>query len=264
MSRDCRSGGHEDTAGQDGRICTALRSLLREVADAEPIGSAPVARVLSRGRAARRRRTAVTAGALAVAALTVLGYAAVPQLQRAGPTTVEAVTVTPVVPSPGPPVIGAGRVRVVQAYETVDLGRGVCMVLAPEGRGTFAAGQGASAKEIDWERSVASGSPGLTGVTGGYSAELGLVRAAFRTARPPARLVVRTRDGREHRTGALRLPGQLWGVYYAFVGPGALADGYAVTAYASDGKVLAKGWFDPSGGPEAAPDRAPDWYWSDI
>ncbi|MEV6786653.1 hypothetical protein [Streptomyces sp. NPDC051098] len=118
------------------------------------------------------------------------------------------------------------------------------MVLLPEGEQNYVVQRDDIQQAVTAARQLPGNNIRPDSVSGGLSSSEGLVHGAFRTDRPPARIVIRVAD-KEYEAGVLRLGAEPdWGTYYAFPGPEVMRTGYAVTVYASDGSVLAQDGFN--------------------
>ncbi|MFF0447470.1 hypothetical protein ACFYT4_13865 [Streptomyces sp. NPDC004609] len=253
-----------------------LTLALRREADIHPVGPAPVDDVVRRGRSVRRRRIAGAGSAVvAVAALSLAAHLAVPGAGGSAtpatpaPPSLGSTSAPSVVPSPGPtantnpdasretsptegqkpglPPSGEQRgVRTVEPYRAVDIGRGVGLALLPEGDQNYVVGSGDLRADVTEARRAAGDDLPPDSLSGGFHPGTGLVVGAFRTDTVPALITVRTIEGKEYRTTLLRLSGDSgWGTYHVFTESG--GDWYTATAYAADGRVLARGEFDGVG-----------------
>ncbi|MHC3449926.1 MULTISPECIES: hypothetical protein [Streptomyces] len=236
-----------------------LGELLREEADAFPVGPAPVDDVLHRGRrGARRRRRATAAGAVTtVTALLAFGAA------HLTPAVTSAPAVTPApappataVPHPTAPEESWPPPRTVDPYEPVPIGHGLSAALLPDGRQNHVVGPGDIGASVEQAREhLGDGIRPDTFSSGTYAAEDDhvLFYGAFRTDTPPAGIGIALDSGPRHTAMVLNLPGDPgWGTYHAFGDTSAAADtGFTVTAYAEDGGVLFEQRF---GGPPPPPD----------
>ncbi|MFI6286478.1 hypothetical protein ACIBCM_17260 [Streptomyces sp. NPDC051018] len=275
-----RRSGHgvvpdgESAVGTEEELARALR---RE-ADIYPVGPAPVDEVVRRGRSGRRRRITGAGGAVvATAALSLAVHLAVP---GAGGTASQARPVPPPFPATSPPSVvlspepgveaeagpdtsreanptggpkadlsPSGEQRgalTVEPYRAVDIGRGIGLVLLPDGDQNYVVGAGDLRSAVTEARRAAGDDLPPDSLSGGFHPGTGLVVGAFRTDAVPALITVRTAEGKEYRTTLLRLRGHSgWGTYHVFTKSG--GDRYTATAYAADGRVLAQGEFDGVG-----------------
>lgn len=219
-----------------------LGDAMRREADALTVGPAPVEEVLRRGRAARRRRTAVLSGA-ATAAVALVVLAAfgdpAPHREPAPPAKAPAATTG----SPAAP-------RTVRPYEPVAIGDGVSVALLPDGAQNYVVGPGDIRPAVEASRVVTGDNIRPNSLSSGFQSggPRPLYAGAFRFDSLPARIEVRLDSGTRHAATLLRLPGAGdWGVYYAFGAPGGPPQGWTVTAYAADGRVLADEHFAHAG-----------------
>ncbi|WP_147992520.1 hypothetical protein [Streptomyces sp. t39] len=220
-----------------------LRDALRREADTVSGAPAPVDAVLLRGRAARRRRAGVLAGAAAavVAVLAVMPLAG----REVAPAPAPPATAPPVTPRPEP-------LRTVAPYEPVAIGHGRSMALLPDGRQNHVAGYGDIRDAVATARGLSGDNIPPRSLSGGRDTDPGrpvLFSGAFRTDEVPAGVEVRLDSGERLRAGMLRLPGDPdWGTYYAFGTRAAGNQSWTVTAYAADGRVLVETHFDQASG----------------
>ncbi|MEU1281819.1 hypothetical protein [Streptomyces sp. NPDC005805] len=255
---------YEHGAGPGGR---ALGEALRAEADTVPQGPAPVDEVVRRGRAARTRRRALGAAALAGTGGALLGVLVLlPVAREAAPGPEPAPAPPASAPEvPAPPHRG---VRTVAPYESVPIGRGWSLALLPEGAQNHVLGQGNLGAGLAAARGAVGDNIPPESLSGGAQWEDGsatvLYTGAFRSGTLPARITVRTEAGTVHPAGMLRLPGDPgWGVYHVFAdeaagagggeagaggsggsGTGFGTGGWTVTAYRADGTVLLERHFD--------------------
>lgn len=220
-----------------------LRDALRGEADTVSGGPAPVEAVLRRGRAARRRRTGALAGAAAAAAA----------LLALVPLTGREITPAPAPPATAPPVTPRPEpVRTVAPYEPVAIGHGHSMALLPDGRQNHVTGRGDIRDAVATARGLSGDNIAPGSLSGGRDTDGGrpvLFSGAFRTDEVPAGVEVRLDSGERLRAGMLRLPGDPdWGTYYAFGTPAAGQQGWTVTAFAADGRLLVETRFDAAPG----------------
>ncbi|MFI8307578.1 hypothetical protein ACIF80_30020 [Streptomyces sp. NPDC085927] len=221
-----------------------LGELLRDEADAFPVGPAPVDDVLCRGRRrARRRRTAAAAGAITtVTALLAFGAA------HLTPT----VTPAPAPPATAPPHPTAPEKswrppRTVNPYEPVPIGHGLSTALLPDGRQNFVVGAGDIGESVEQAQKHLGDSIRPDSFSSGTYAvgDHVLFHGAFRTDIPPAGIDIAPDSGPRRTATVLSLPGDPgWGTYYAFGDTSTADTGFTVTAYAEDGGVLFEQRFD--------------------
>ncbi|MFE5295055.1 hypothetical protein [Streptomyces sp. NPDC056632] len=215
--------------GPDPATDDRLRAVFARAAYDVTPGPVPLAAVRRRGLAHRRRRT-VTLAALAV--LSVSGAATVAALALPGEQQ-RPVRLAPLVPSlPALPTgtAGPGRVtapqvtpvRVVEAGQRVDAGRGWRVWLTSEGKHWSGPESEENFRSVT-DGNVETSTPGISAQSEGDPSGIFLSGLYYGT-RAVGRVELRDADGRTALATLLELPGRPgWGVWYAHM-PASLRD----------------------------------------
>ncbi|MBB4979622.1 MULTISPECIES: hypothetical protein [Streptomyces] len=199
-----------------------LAAALHEAAAAVPVGTAPTAAVMLRGRTIRRRRRAMRSAVVAAAVL-------VPVAGAAFSATFDSPS-TP--PAPSAPAPAPAAVRVVDPGEKVPLGRGHTMRLTAQG---LYLGVPKATEQLVKAAEVPGGKISATASgDGGGTVWAGIYRGPERPAG-----VTLSVGGRTVGARIVTLPGSPgWVAFHAYA-TRAGTDGSTITVLGADGTVLA-------------------------